>query len=57
MIRCKINDIGRDKWRLCINDSDSTDGFEYNELYYRVKNKDRNIDVILFNKLYENIYR
>ena len=57
MIGCKINDIGPDKWRLCINDSDSIDDFEYNELYYRVKNNDRNIDVILFNKLYEKIYR
>jgi len=57
MIGYEIHHIGHDKWKLCINDSDSIDDFEYNEFYYRVKNNDRNIDVILFNKLYEKIYR
>jgi hypothetical protein len=52
----ELNHIGNEKWRLCINDSYSIDDFKYNELYYRIKNNDRNIDIILFYKLYNQIY-
>lgn len=52
-----LQNIGDDKRKLCINDSDSMDDFEYKELYYRIENDNRDIDIKLFHQLFDKLYR